>query len=88
MGELTTRKAVPAEDLTGFDLREDVRLLLKTSNSRLCGTPDLYQDVIGVSAGAARFPVDRGVNVLGVDYLSVERYKASGAPARVILRRT
>ena len=86
--ELTTRKAVTAEDLAGFDLREDVRLLLKTANSRLWGTPDFHQDFIGVSEGAARFPVDRGVNVLAVEYLSVEPYKTPGAPARVILRRT
>ena len=83
--ELTTRKAVTAEDLAGFDLREDVRLLLKTANSRLWGTPDFHQDFIGVSEGAARFLVDRGVKVLGVDYLSVEPYKTPGAPAHHVL---
>ena len=83
--ELTTRKAVTAEDLAGFDLREDVRLLLKTANSRLWGTPDFHQDFIGVSEGAARFLVDRGVKVVGVDYLSVEPYKTPGAPAHHVL---
>ena len=83
--ELTTRKTVTAEDLAGFDLREDVRLLLKTANSRLWGTPDFHQDFIGVSEGAARFLVDRGVKVLGVDYLSVEPYKTPGAPAHHVL---
>lgn len=83
--ELTTRRAVTAEDLTGFDLREDVRLLLKTANSRLWGTPDFHQDFIGVSEGAARFLVDRGVKVVGVDYLSVEPYKTPGAPAHHVL---
>lgn len=79
---------VPAEDLTGYDLREDMRLLLETSKSRLWATRDFHQDFIGLSEGAARFPVDRGVNVLAVEYLSVEPYKTPGAPARVILRRT
>lgn len=83
--ELTTRRAVTAEDLTGFDLREDVRLLLKTANSRLWGTPDFHQDFIGVTEGAARFLVDRGVKVVGVDYLSVEPYKTPGAPAHHVL---
>ncbi|MEQ1731284.1 MAG: cyclase family protein [Vicinamibacterales bacterium] len=83
--ELTTRKGITAEDLAGFDLREDVRLLLKTANSRLWGTPDFQEDFIGVTEGAARFLVDRGVKVLGVDYLSVEPYKTPGAPAHHVL---
>lgn len=83
--ELTTRKAVTAEDLAGFDLREDVRLLLKTANSRLWGTPAFHDDFIGVSEGGARFLVDQGVKVLGVDYLSVEPFKTAGAPAHHVL---
>lgn len=83
--ELTTRRSVTAEDLAGFDLREDVRLLLKTHNSRLWGTPEFHQEFIGVTEGAARFLVDHGVKVLGVDYLSVEQYKTPGAPAHHVL---
>ncbi len=83
--ELTTRKAITAEDLAGFDLREDVRLLLKTANSRLWGSPEFHKDFIGVSEGAARFLVDRGVKVVGVDYLSVEPYKTPGAPTHHVL---
>jgi arylformamidase len=83
--ELTTRRAVTAEDLAGVDLREDVRILLKTHNSRLWGSPEFHQDFIGMTEGGARFLVDRGVKVLGVDYLSVEQYKAPGAPAHHVL---
>ena len=79
--ELTTRRAVTPEDLAAFDLSEDVRLLLKTHNSRLWGSPDFHQDYIGVTEPAAKFLVDRGVKVLGVDYLSVEEFKKAGAPA-------
>jgi len=83
--ELTTRRGVTAEDLAGFDLREDIRLLLKTHNSRLWGTPEFHTDFIGVTESGARFLVDRGVKVLGVDYLSVEQYKTPGAPAHHVL---
>ncbi|HUR34763.1 MAG TPA: cyclase family protein [Vicinamibacterales bacterium] len=83
--ELTTRKGITAEDLSGFDLTEDVRLLLKTHNSRLWGTPEFHPDFIGVTEGGARFLVDRGVKVLGVDYLSVEQYKTPGAPTHHVL---
>lgn len=83
--ELTTRRSVTAEDLAPFDLSEDVRLLLKTHNSRLWGTPEFHTDFIGVTEGGARFLVDRGVKVLGIDYLSVEDYETPGAPAHHVL---
>jgi arylformamidase len=83
--ELTTRRSVTAEDLAPFDLSEDVRLLLKTHNSRLWGTREFHTDFIGVTEGGARFLVDRGVKVLGIDYLSVEQYKTPGAPAHHVL---
>jgi arylformamidase len=83
--ELTTRRGVTAEDLAEFDLSEDLRLLLKTPNSRLWASPDFHPDFVGVTEGGARFLVDRGVKVLGVDYLSVEQHKAPGAPAHRVL---
>jgi arylformamidase len=83
--ELTTRRSVTAEDLAAFDLSEDVRLLLKTHNSRLWGSPEFHADFIGVTESGARFLVDHGVKVLGVDYLSVEAFKTPGAPAHHVL---
>jgi arylformamidase len=78
--ELTTRKNVTPDDLAPFDLSEDVRLLLKTHNSKLWGSPEFHNDYIAVTEPAARFLVDRGVKLLGVDYLSVEEFKKAGAP--------
>jgi len=79
--ELTTRKAIVPDDLSGIDLHEDVRVLIKTHNSRLWGSPEFRADFVGISDAAARYLVERGVKVVGVDYLSVEPYKTPGAPA-------
>ena len=79
--EISTRKGITAEDLAGFDLSEDVRVLIKTLNSRLWGSPEFQKDFVGITGPAAKFLVDRGVKVLGVDYLSVEEFKKPGAPA-------
>src|SRR4051794_21559094 len=38
--EVTSRKGIAAEDLSPFNLDEDVRVLIKTSNSRLWGSAD------------------------------------------------
>lgn len=79
------RGGVAAEHLRHFDLSEDIRLLIKTSNSRLWGDPEFHKDYIGVTESGARFLVDHGIKVVGVDYLSVEVFKTPGAPAHHVL---
>jgi arylformamidase len=83
--ELTTRKGVTAEDLAKSDLSEDVRVLIKTHNSRLWGSPDFQKDFIGITESGAKYLVEHGIKVVGVDYLSVEPYKTPGAPAHHVL---
>ena len=79
--ELTTRRGITADDLAASDLSEDVRVLIKTHNSRLWGTPEFHADFVGVTESGAKYLVDHGIKVVGVDYLSVEEFKKAGAPA-------
>lgn len=83
--QVSSRKGIGAEELSGIDLSEDVRVLIKTANSRLWGTPEFHQDYLGLTEGGARHVIDRGIKVLGVDYLSVEEFKKPGAPAHHVL---
>jgi arylformamidase len=83
--ELRARQGIGAKELSSLDLTEDVRLLIKTRNSQLWGSPEFHTDYIGVTEEGARYLVDRGVKVLGVDYLSVEEFKKPGAPAHHVL---
>ena len=83
--EMTSRKSITAEDLARLDLSEDVRVLIKTPNSRLWGSPEFHADYVGVTESGARHLVDHGIRVVGVDYLSVEEFKRPGAPAHHIL---
>lgn len=82
---LETRKAITSADLTPFDLSEDVRVLLKTSNSRLWGSPTFHTDYVGIAESGAKYLVEHGVKLVGVDYLSVEEFRAPGAPAHHLL---
>jgi arylformamidase len=78
--EVSSRRAVEADDLAASNLSEDVRVLIKTYNSRLWGTTEFQKDYIGISEGGARYLVEHGIKVVGVDYLSVEPFKTPGAP--------
>jgi len=79
--EVTSRKGVAAEDLAAMDLSEDVRLLVKTANSRLWGSAAFHGDYVGVTESGAKHLVEHGIKVVGVDYLSVECFRQPGAPA-------
>jgi arylformamidase len=83
--EVTSRKGVSADDLAGTDLSEEVRVLLKTSNSRLWGSPEFRTDYVGLTESGAKYLVDHGIKVVGIDYLSIEEFRKPGAPAHHLL---
>lgn len=82
--ELQTSKGIGPDDLKGIEA-EDVRVLLKTRNSRLWGSPAFHEDYVGLTADGAHYLVKHGVKVVGIDYLSIEEFRAPGAPAHRIL---
>src|SRR5438874_8842785 len=79
--DLPYRGGITEEHLSAAGLREDLRVLLRTPNSALWNSPVFHQDYTYVTEAAARYLVDQGVKVVGVDYLSVEQFKKPGAPA-------
>jgi arylformamidase len=79
--EIPKRGPITAEDLTAAALREDIRVLLKTPNSSLWGSGTFHEDYAHVAASGARYLVEQGVKVVGIDYLSIEQFKSGGAPA-------
>jgi arylformamidase len=79
--EISKRGGIGVEELAGAGLREDIRVLLKTSNSALWNDTHFHQDYTYITEEGARYLVEQGVKVIGVDYLSVEQYKKAGAPA-------
>jgi arylformamidase len=83
--EVTSRHGIAPEDLSGVDLSEAVRVLFKTVNSRLWSTPEFRPDYVGLTEAGAKHLVERGVKVVGVDYLSIEEFRKPGAPAHRVL---
>ena len=79
--EITRRGGIGPDDLAQAGLREDLRVLLKTSNSALWNGEEFRNDYTHLTEDGARYLVDQGVKVVGIDYLSVEQFKKPGAPA-------
>lgn len=66
-----------------------VRLLCKTSNSNLWSASPVTFDsgFVGISPEGAQWLIERGVKLIGVDYLGVERFDSvgRGAPTHHLL---
>ena len=75
--------AVEAEDLLHLDLRPGSALLLKTLNSKngLLKKKTFQENYVYLTRGAAELCVERGVSLVGIDAMSVDRYGEEEAPA-------
>jgi arylformamidase len=64
------------------------RLLVKTRNSILWGQGEMsfQKDFVAVSPNGAEWLVRRGINLIGVDYLSVAPYGCSDEPHTILLQ--
>lgn len=80
---------ITVDDLQRQNIPGDTRrLLIKTSNSDLWADPGhaFDRDFAALDTHAARWVVDRGIRLVGVDYLSVQRFEEKdGATHRVLL---
>jgi arylformamidase len=79
------RRGITGADLEHQDLGDGQRVLLKTANSALWQAGDFHQDFAYLDESGARLLLDRGVRLVGIDYLSIERFKRPGAPVHHLL---
>lgn len=82
-------EAITAEALEGMSLPGKLsRVLFGTSNSRLWarGETEFQEDFVAVSEDGAEWLVGHGIQLVGVDYLSVAPYHDSTPTHRVLLQ--
>ena len=76
---ISDRESIKVEELAGHDIQPGERILFKTYNSEHCWDTDSFvEDFVYLSAPAARYLVERGVRLVGIDYLSVGGFQADG----------
>jgi len=71
--ELLARERVERGDLEALDLRDDLRVLLKTRMSGQLLKPGYQSDHVYLSQDAAAYLAQAGIKLVGFDYLSVDR---------------
>jgi arylformamidase len=63
------------------------RLLLRTRNSEFWkeGITGFRKDYTALTAKAAQWVVEQGINLIGIDYLSVQRYNDNSSTHKILL---
>jgi arylformamidase len=78
--EIRDPESITSEELAIHDIRRGERILFKTTNSSALWQKDEFvQDFVFISDSAADFLVNRGIRLVGVDYLSVGSFKHGGS---------
>ena len=67
-------RAVGEKELRAARIEGQKRILIRTRNSELLKQSDFFPDYTFISPDAARYMVDIGVELVGVDYLSIEQF--------------
>ena len=86
--EIEEAPAITPEHLNALDIPLDTRrLLFKTRNSRLWDNPahGFFEDYTALTADAARWVVDHGIELVGIDYLSIQLFRDAVSTTHIVL---
>ncbi|HEV7837399.1 MAG TPA: cyclase family protein [Gemmatimonadaceae bacterium] len=67
-------RAVGAAELKAHNLKGTKRILLRTRNSALLSQKKFAPDYTYLAPDGAEYLVDKGVELVGIDYLSIEQF--------------
>jgi arylformamidase len=59
--------------------------LFKTENSKHWNDGRFFQEFVYLEPDAAQILVDRGVKLVGIDYLSIDKFKSEKHPTHFVL---
>jgi arylformamidase len=66
--------SIGAAELRAHDLKGHKRILLRTRNSAFLSQKDFVKDYTYLAPDGAQYLVDQGVELVGIDYLSIEQF--------------
>jgi len=67
-------RAIGAAELKAHDLKDHKRILLRTRNSALLSQKQFVPDYTYLAPDGAEYLVENGVELVGIDYLSIEQF--------------
>jgi arylformamidase len=85
--EIPNVREITAGHLKSFEIRQCKRLLVKTRNSAFWDESPLkfHQDFTAFTKDAAEYLLECGIQLIGIDYLSLDLYSAADLPVHHLL---
>jgi len=84
--EIKDETAIGIPELERANITDDIkRILFKTRNSELWNKPEFDKDFVFLDPDAAAWLVNRGIQLVGIDYLSIDRFKSGTHPTHIEL---
>ncbi len=77
---VTADRLIGRKELERLPLEGHTRLLLKTRNSALWALGRFSRDYVALELEGAQYLVERGIRLVGIDYLSIETFHAPDHP--------
>lgn len=80
VAEVGCERLIGRRDLEPLLVGDESRLLLKTRNSALWAAGGFSRDFVALDLEGARYLTERGLRLIGIDYLSIEAFHSPGHP--------
>lgn len=73
--DIKNKEKIDLEDVQSLELHNKSRIIFKTINSQYWKLPEFKKDFVYITKEAAHYITAIGVKLVGIDYLSVERFE-------------
>ena len=83
--ELPNIRSIGRQDIERLPFSGVERVLFKTENSKHWNDGRFFQEFVYLEPEAAQILVDRGVKLVGIDYLSIDKFKSEKHPTHFVL---
>jgi arylformamidase len=77
--------SIGKSDVENLPLKGVERVLFKTENSKHWGDGKFLEDFVYLEPEAAQILVNRGVRLVGIDYLSIDKFRSEKHPSHFVL---
>jgi arylformamidase len=83
--EIPGVRSIGRADLEHFGWNGLERVLFKTDNSNHWQDGKFYEEFVYLQPDGAEFLAERGIRLVGIDYLSIDKFKSGSHPTHMVL---
>ncbi len=82
--EIKDKESIKPEELIPYNIQKGERILFKTQNSsNLYHTDEFFKKYVFITPESAEYLVDRGIRLVGLDYITVSAYETENEYASI-----